>query len=224
MNVRMQAAPNRRAHSAAVRDMVVLALFTAIILLMAATPIGLIDLPLIKATILHVPVIIGAIVLGPRQGAFLGAVFGLTSLVKNTMAPGVLSFAFSPLIPVPGTQHGSVWALFISMVPRMLIGPMAWVVYTLLHKLLGRKAGARTVEAAAAAVAGAFTNTILVMGTIGLVFRQAYATAYDLPVNEVIGVIMGVVAVNGVPEAVAAAVLVPAVALPLQKALKRDTM
>ena len=80
------------------------------------------------------------------------------------------------------------------------------------------------VEAAAAAVAGAFTNTILVMGTIGLVFRQAYATAYDLPVNEVIGVIMGVVAVNGVPEAVAAAVLVPAVALPLQKALKRDTM
>ena len=96
MNVRMQAAPNRRAHSAAVRDMVVLALFTAIILLMAATPIGLIDLPLIKATILHVPVIIGAIVLGPRQGAFLGAVFGLTSLVKNTMVPGVLSFAFAP--------------------------------------------------------------------------------------------------------------------------------
>ena len=62
MNVRMQAAPNRTARSAAVRDMVVLALFTAIVLLMAATPIGLIDLPLIKATILHVPVIIGAIV------------------------------------------------------------------------------------------------------------------------------------------------------------------
>ena len=88
----------------------------------------------------------------------------------------------------------------------------------------GRRAGARTVEAAVAAVAGAVTNSILVMGTIGLVFRQAYATAYNLPVNEVIGVIMGVVAVNGVPEAVAAAVLVPAVALPLQKALKRDTM
>ena len=38
MNVRMQAAPNRTARSAAVRDMVVLALFTAIVLLMAATP------------------------------------------------------------------------------------------------------------------------------------------------------------------------------------------
>ena len=117
MNVRMQAAPNRTARSAAVRDMVVLALFTAIVLLMAATPIGLIDLPLIKATILHVPVIIGAIVLGPRQGAFPEAVFGLTSLVKNTMVPGVLSFAFSPLIPVPGTQHGSVWAFYLHGAP-----------------------------------------------------------------------------------------------------------
>ena len=45
------------ARRAAIRDMVLLALFVAILLLMTFTPIGLIDLPLIKATILHVPVI-----------------------------------------------------------------------------------------------------------------------------------------------------------------------
>ena len=222
MNTRTQAAAGRAARSSSIREMVLLSLFTAIVILMACTPIGLIDLPLIKATLLHVPVIIGAILLGPKQGAFLGAVFGLTSLVKNTMVPGVLSFAFSPLIPVPGTQSGSLWALFISLVPRMLIGPAAWGVYTLLTKLLGRKAWGRTVSAAAAAVVGALVvNTGLVMGAIGLLFRDAYAAANGIPVEGVTAAIMGVVAANGVPEAIAAAVLVPAVVLPLQRAVKR---
>ena len=173
--------------------MVLLSMFTAIILLMAATPIGLIDLPLIKATILHVPVIIGAILMGPKKGAFLGAVFGLTSIVKNTMVPGVLSFAFSPLIAAPGTQHGSPWALFISLVPRMLIGPAAWAVYKLLNRFLGRKLG-----------------------------RRALWLANGIPVEAVVATILGVVGTNGVPEAICAAVIVPLVTLPLQKALKLE--
>lgn len=204
------------------KDMVLLSMFTAIILLMAATPIGLIDLPLIKATILHVPVIIGAILMGPKKGAFLGAVFGLTSIVKNTMVPGVLSFAFSPLIAAPGTQHGSPWALFISLVPRMLIGPAAWAVYKLLNKLLGRKLGRRALWLAIAAVVGALVNTGLVMSTIGIVFRQAYAAANGIPVEAVVATILGVVGTNGVPEAICAAVIVPLVTLPLQKALKLE--
>ncbi|MEI3130221.1 MAG: ECF transporter S component [Oscillospiraceae bacterium] len=57
------------------------AMLSAIILLLAFTPLGLIDLPLIKATILHVPVIIGAVLLGWRKGTLLGGVFGLASLV-----------------------------------------------------------------------------------------------------------------------------------------------
>ena len=66
-----------------IRQLVLMSLFTAIILLMAFTPLGLIDLPLIKATILHVPVIIGAILLGPKAGLYFGLLFGLTSLFKN---------------------------------------------------------------------------------------------------------------------------------------------
>ncbi|MBU5435290.1 ECF transporter S component [Pseudoflavonifractor sp. MSJ-37] len=212
----------RAERSTSIHDMVLLSLFTAIIILMACTPLGLIDLPIIKATILHIPVIIGAILLGPGRGAFLGAVFGLTSLVKNTMIPGVLSFAFSPLIPVPGTDHGSLWALFISMVPRMLIGPGAWAVYTGLHKLLGRKTAARGLEAAVAGASGAIINTALVMGTMGSVLRDGYAAAKGIPVDAVTSAVMAVVLANGVPETVAAAVLVPAIVVPLQKALKRD--
>ena len=48
------------------RDFVLLALFAAIILLLAFTPIGYIQLPIIKATIVHEPVVLGAYILGPK--------------------------------------------------------------------------------------------------------------------------------------------------------------
>jgi len=76
--------------SSQVRDLSIMAMFTAIVLIMAFTPFGIIDLPLIKATILHVPVVIGAIVLGPKKGAFLGFLFGATSLFKNITAPSLI--------------------------------------------------------------------------------------------------------------------------------------
>ena len=84
------------------QGLVLTGLFTALLLVMGFTPLGLIDLPIIKATILHVPVIIGSVLLGPKKGAFLGGVFGAISLWKNTMAPSLLSFAFSPFVPLPG--------------------------------------------------------------------------------------------------------------------------
>ena len=59
------------------RYMVTLALMAAIVILLANTPLGMIQLPIIKATTVHIPVIIGSIVLGPAAGAFLGAVFGV---------------------------------------------------------------------------------------------------------------------------------------------------
>ena len=65
-------------------ELVLTALFTAIIVIMAFTPLGYIPLVVINATIIHIPVILGALFLGPKKGAFLGFVFGLTSLINNT--------------------------------------------------------------------------------------------------------------------------------------------
>ena len=200
------------------RQMVLLALFTAILILLGFTPLGLIDLPLIKATILHVPVIVGAILLGPKCGLFLGAVFGVISLAKNTMAPSLLSFAFSPVIPVPGTGGGSPWALLICFIPRMLVGVTPWLVWKLFCRLFREKRGQPAGLALAAAV-GAFTNTTLVMGLIYLVFREAYAAINGIPETAVLTAILSVVGTNGVPEAIAAAVITPAVVLPLQRIL-----
>lgn len=69
------------------RWLVSVALMAAIIIVLANTPLGMIQLPVIKATTVHIPVILGAILLGPSAGAILGGVFGICSVVSNTMTP-----------------------------------------------------------------------------------------------------------------------------------------
>jgi uncharacterized membrane protein len=213
---------SRAARSQSIHDLVLLALFTAIIFLMAYTPIGYIDLPLIKATLIHVPVIVGSIVLGPKKGAFLGGMFGLTSLLKNTMTPSALSFAFSPLIAAPGTEHGSVWALVICFVPRILVGVTPWLVYQGIRKLTRGSEAARPVGLAVAGAVGALTNTALVMGMIYVVFKDAYAAMKGIDASAVLGVILGVVAGNGIPEAIVAIILNTAICIPLIRFLKLE--
>ena len=139
------------------RYMVTLAMMAAIVVLLANTPLGMIQLPVIKATTVHIPVIIGSILLGPGAGAILGGVFGLCSMVSNTQAPTLLSFAFSPFLSTTG----------LSM-----------------------------------------TNTIFVMGSIYLLFAQQYAEVKNVGMEAVFGLVMATVATSGVPEAVAAAILV----------------
>ncbi|MEG1981664.1 MAG: ECF transporter S component [Clostridia bacterium] len=204
-----------------IRDMAILAMFTAIIFILAFTPIGLIDLPIIKATILHVPVIIGSILLGPKKGALLGFMFGLSSLIKNSIMPSALSFAFSPIIPVPGLTHGSIWAIVICFLPRILVGVTPYFIYKFTNFSFNKfKTQLNVVRIGIAGAIGAFTNTILVMSLIFFVFKDAYATMQSIPVDAVLGVILGIVGANGIPEAIIAAILVPLICIPIQTALK----
>ena len=219
----MKKALTRSQRSKQVQGMAILAMFTGIIFLLTFTPLGLIDLPVIKATILHVPVIIGSILLGPKKGAFLGGMFGLSSMIKNTLVPGLSSFVFSPFIPVPGLDRGSPWALFICFVPRILVGVTPWLVYTFIKTLFRKSnAGIQTGGMVIAGIVGALTNTALVMGSIGVIFTEAYAAVQGIPADAVLGFILGIVAANGIPEAIVAAVVTPAVCVPLVRALKLE--
>ena len=202
------------------RDMAVMAMFTAIIMIMAFTPFGIIDLPLIKATILHVPVIIGSIVLGPKKGAFFGFLFGLTSFIKNTTGPSLLSFAFTPVVPVPGLGHGSMWSVVICFLPRILVGVVPYYAHRAALKLAGGRMSlpVHTAVLAVCGALGAIVNTGLVMGMIYVVFKDAYALSRGIPVDEVLAVILGIVGANGVPEMIAAAVIVPFVVIALIRA------
>ena len=77
------------------QKMVLTAAFAAIIIIMANVPfLGFIRLGLVSATTLHIPVIIGAILMGPASGAFLGFIFGLNSFLQATFNPNLTSFCF----------------------------------------------------------------------------------------------------------------------------------
>ncbi len=193
------------------RDFVLLALFTAIVFVLGLTPLGMVPLGLIKATTLHIPVIIGCLLLGPRYGAVLGFMFGLVSFLSNTMSPAALSFAFTPLIPVPGTPNGSPLSLVICFVPRILVGVVPWFVYRGLQKLMKESSRGEILSMAIAGASGAILNTGLVMSLIYFLFRDAYASVNGIPVEAVAGVVLGVVGTNGVAETALAAVLTPAI-------------
>lgn len=198
------------------RWMVSVALMAAIVIVLANTPLGMIQLPIIKATTVHIPVIIGAILLGPGAGAILGAVFGICSLISNTMAPTLLSFAFSPFMSASGIP-GAIKAIWISVGCRILIGVAAgW-----LWKLLTRLKVNQSIGLLLTGFVGSMVNTITVMGSIYLLFAQQYAQARDVGVTAVWGLIMGTVTASGIPEAIAAAVLVLALGKVLIQVFKK---
>lgn len=184
-----------------------LALFSALIILLAFIPgIGYIPLGVTRATIIHVPVIIGSIVLGPKTGAVLGGIFGLTSLISNTLTPTVTSFVFTPFFEGAGLG-GNPLSLVICFVPRILVGVVPYFVYKGVIKLLNKIKGKETVSLITAGICGAMTNTILVMGMIYLFFGESYAKAKEISYDAMLGVILGIISVNGVLEAITAAVL-----------------
>ena len=191
-------------------QLALMGMFTAIILILTFTQYGFIPLPFIKATIMHIPVIIGAILLGPGYGAMLGFMFGAASLYVNSIAPGTASFVFSPFIPVPGTDQGSYLSLIICFLPRILVGVVPWYVYRGLKKLYSNKF-IEPVWLAIAGVFGSLTNTLPVMHLIYFLFKDSYAVAKKVAVDAVYGFILGVIATNGVFEAIAAAVIVAAI-------------
>ena len=126
-------------------ELVLTALFMAIIIVMAFTPLGYIPLVVINATTLHIPVIIGSLFLGPKRGAFLGGVFGITSFIKSTIAPAASAFIFSPVAALTMLPHDTIGAAiliafkstFIAIVPRILIGVVPYFVYVGIKKAIG---------------------------------------------------------------------------------------
>lgn len=194
------------------RRMVVLALFSAIIVLLAFTPLGAIPIQPINATTVHIPVIVGAILLGPWAGLFLGGVFGVVSLVHNTVLPGITSFVFSPFVPL-----GNWKSAVIAIVPRVMVGLVSWAVF----RLVVRWDKTRLVAGALAGLAGSLTNTVLVLGGIWWLFGGLYAKTVSISSGALGAALMAVVATNGVPEAIVAAVLSTAIARALYAVQKR---
>lgn len=198
------------------RYMATLAMLCGVLLVMGMTGIGFIPLPVIKATTMHIPVILGAILLGPKAGAVLGAVFGLCSIWANTTTPGLLSFAFSPFMTTEGLV-GVVKSLWIALGCRILFGALAGWLWLIFRKMLKTEYAALPVTAAVATIC----HTLLVMGSIYVLLTQQYAAAKNVAISAVFGLIMGTVTASGIPEAIAAAILVTVIGKALLHLLAR---
>ena len=183
--------------------MAMLAMMCGVLLVMGMTGIGFIPLPVIKATTMHIPVILGAVLLGPKAGAILGALFGFCSVWANTTTPGLLSFAFSPFMTTEGLP-GVAKSLWIAVGCRILFGVIAGWLWVVFRKIFRKEYIALPVTAATATIC----HTLLVMGSIYVLLSQQYAAAKNVAISAVFGLIMGTVTASGIPEAIIAAILV----------------
>lgn len=192
---------NKRKHDT--HWMVGVALMAAVVVVLASTPLGMIQLPIIKATTTHIPVILGAILFGPLAGGILGGIFGMCSMVSNTVAPTMLSFAFSPFMSTTGVS-GALKAVWIAVGCRILIGVVSGWLWLGLKKVKVPDLAALPVVG----FVGSMTNTVCVMGSIYLLLAQQYAQVKNVGMEAVFGLVMGTVTGSGVMEAIAAVVLV----------------
>lgn len=202
------------------RKFVLTAMFLAILILLAVTPLGYINLGFINATTMHIPVIVASIILGPKLGAFLGGVFGITSILRNTFIPTPLSFAFSPFIPIYGGEQGSWMAIIISIIPRILIGVVPYFVFIGLNKLMKNK---QPLTLFIAGIAGSMTNTLLVMNMIYFFFQEPYSAMVGKAGTALYAAILTIIFANGLPEAIVAGLATAAVSVVLFRLIKQPS-
>lgn len=179
------------------KQLAIFSMLLAIELILVISPLGYIPIGMVNVTTMHIPVIIAGILLGKRKGAQLGFVFGLTSLIMNTIRPLPTSFVFTPFLSI-GTMQGNWASLLIVFIPRILLGYVSGMVFEMLHKRLWNE----TIVIAMSAICGALTNTILVLLSIYVFYKEAYAQAIQTSYDVLLQVLSVSLFVNGVLEAI----------------------
>lgn len=189
-----------------IQNLTVIALFTAIVVLLGMTPIGIIPLGFINVTIMGVPVVIGTMFLGLKQGLILGACFGMTSLLRAFGIGGAPSALVAGLMGV-----SPLYVVLMSLIPRLLMPVTTHIVYRALKR--GNTSTGKSVMPAA--IVGSLTNTVFYLGLM-LVF---YAVG-GLDLSPVVNLIAGTAVIAGGAEAIACALISTPIVMALYK-LKR---
>lgn len=180
------------------RQLTMVGMLSAISIVLGATGYGFIPLPMAKATILHIPVIIGAILEGPVVGTMIGLMFGVFSLIQNYVAPtSALFFAFqNPLV---------------SVLPRILIGITSYYSY---KYMFGKNT---VIKVGAGTIIGTLTNTVGVLTMINIIYAARAAIVLKATPATVTKVIYGIALTNGIPEVIVAVIITIPVVMALKK-------
>ncbi len=168
-----------------------LALLTAIVILMAFTPLGYLKVGAVEITFIVIPVAIGAVLLGVGAGAFLGLVFGLTSFAQcfGMSVFGTMMFAQAP-----------IRTAIVCIVPRILVGVVPALVFMGLQKICKK----RTINTAIACVLAPITNTVLYLGCMVFLVQDLARGAFGYDGKggfAFLGFVLALVAVNAIVEA-----------------------
>ena len=172
-----------------IRQMTMVGMLSAISIFLGLTGLGFIPIPPVKATIMHIPVIIGAIVEGPVVGALVGLVFGLFSMYQAVTAPTPTSFIFfNPII---------------ALLPRILIGVVAYYVYNFFKSKFKNPA----IGIGISALLATLTNTVGVLGLTYLIYLEKYSSTIGVS-KEATGTAIAMIGItNGIPEAIISSVI-----------------
>ncbi|WP_071705699.1 ECF transporter S component [Murdochiella vaginalis] len=180
------------------RNLARLGVLIALMLVLSALPIGYILIGPIQVTTMHIPVVLGAIIGGVPYGFILGLAFGLNSMLRALQGlSGPLSFAFAnPLI---------------SVLPRVLFGVIVGYLAT-----IWRNKNV-IIRYSLPAIIGTVMHTLMVMGTLYLVYAARVAEVRNITSEAVGAMVLTTVVANGIPEAILAAVVSTPIARILEK-------
>ena len=196
-----------------VRWLTQLSLLVAILLVMNYIPLlGYVQFGPISASLLTVPVAIGAMTMGPLAGAILGGVFGATSFIQMVEGKSQM-----------GTQLFSVnpfGAFVVSFVARVLMGLCAALIFNALRKAMPKQ---EKLCCVIGAICTPVLNTVFFMGFLVLFFYNCdyvQNVAQTLDATNVFMFIVYLVGVQAVIEWLICGVVASAVTVPVRKYLK----
>lgn len=175
-----------------VRRLVIIGVLSGISMMLSMTPLGFIPIGPVNATIMHIPVIIGAVLEGPIVGFAIGLIFGLTSLIRAFTMPTVTSFLM--MNPI------------VSILPRVIMGVASFYIFAGVYKITNKK----KLSAMFTGIAGSLINTIGVLGAIYLLYGERYVHVIG-KIGSPAKIIGAIAVTNGLPEALLAGIIVSSV-------------
>ena len=167
--------------------------FSALVIVLGITKLGFITLGAAASiTILHIPVILICMLAGLPEGLFVGATFGILSLIQAAMSP---TGALDPFFVNP----------LISVLPRMLIAVIAWGLWKALNLI------PRMPKTVAAGITGFITTVCHTLRVLGSLYVFKAADVKDALGGMGYFALVGACGFNAILEAIAATILCAAV-------------
>ncbi len=190
--------------------MVQMAILVAIIILMAFTPIGFIRTGGLSIQLIMIPVVVGAMVLGPLAGAVCGFTFGLMSFIQ--------CFGLDPF----GAELLSIspFMTFVVCIPtRILAGYLSALIFKFMKKVDKTK----FVSYLIGGLSGAIFNTLFFMSTLMLCFwNTEYIQSFNTANVNVLLFVVAFVGINGLLEWPVTCIAGSAVSKAVQKIVKSN--